>query len=215
MINRNISDQINAQNTLIIALKLITIVGVSEFLIKIFLINAGPFSSSIELVLEGGFLTFLSGISIFFFLILPEKKRIEEEYKSFMYTIGQEIFAIDNIAIITATDEYGKIIYANDKFCQISGYAREELYGKDHRIVNSGYHPKHFFEEMWKTILSGKSWHGRVCNISKYGNIYWVQAYVVPIFDEKGKLEKYVSFRFDITDQILAQAALDSANKIL
>ena len=109
--------------------------------------------------------------------------------------------ALDEHTLMSITDRSGKIIDANTGFCATSGYTREELLGETHRLVNSGIHPKSFWVDMWKTIASGKPWRGEVCNRSKEGDLYWVDATNVPCFDAEGNIEKYVSLRVDITDR--------------
>jgi len=113
-----------------------------------------------------------------------------------------QMMALHESAIVSETDIRGNIIFANDMFCQISGYSREELMGKNHRILKSGLHPDSVYEEMWKTISSGNVWKGIVSNRAKNGSIYWVKAVVLPILDEKNIPIKYVSARIDITAQI-------------
>ena len=107
--------------------------------------------------------------------------------------------AIDQHAIVSATDENGDIVEVNDKFCAISGYSRRELIGKNHRIVKSGIHPDSLYQEMWETITGGSVWQGTVCNSKKDGGYYWVEATIVPILDEQGRPWRYISIRTDIT----------------
>ena len=108
---------------------------------------------------------------------------------------------LDDYAIYSVTDRQGRIVEVNSGLCRISGYSREELLGRDHRILNSGHHPKSFWEQMWSTILAGNPWQGEVCNRAKDGQLYWVQSTNVPQLDAEGNIEGFVSLRFDITEQ--------------
>jgi PAS domain S-box-containing protein len=114
--------------------------------------------------------------------------------------LNQLLSAINQSAIVSTTDKKGKIIKVNDNFCKVSGYTKEELIGSDHRIVNSGVHPKEFFEKIWSTILSGQIWIGEIQNKNKQGDFYWVYSVIAPLFDENKQIDRFVSIRFDISE---------------
>ena len=109
--------------------------------------------------------------------------------------------ALDASAIVAEADTKGHITYVNDKFVEISKYSREELIGHDHRVLNSGYHPKSFFQNMWISISKGDVWHGEIKNKSKDGGYYWVDSTVYPVKDLNNIITSYISIRFDITDK--------------
>ena len=116
--------------------------------------------------------------------------------------------SLEQFFIVAHTDIRGKIISVNENFCKISGYTEKELLGKDHRILNSGTHPKEFFHNLWDTILRGNAWNGTVCNKKKDGSLYWVETFIFPNKLEK-EITSFTAIRFDITEKMNLQQQLN------
>ncbi len=126
--------------------------------------------------------------------------------------LDNQKFALDQHAIVSITDLDGRISYANDRFCEITGFARDDLIGRNHRIINSGTQPPAFFEALWQTISAGQVWHGDLCNHSRAGIPYWINATIVPLVGSDGRPEQYIAISTDITARVLAERKLGELN---
>jgi PAS domain S-box-containing protein len=132
---------------------------------------------------------------------ITERKLVEENLKQSLKEIADYKYALEESSIVAITDQKGVISHANDNFCKISKYSREELIGQDHRIINSGYHSKEFIKDLWVTIANGKIWNGELKNRAKDGSIYWVDTTIVPFLNDEGKPYQYLAIRADITER--------------
>jgi PAS domain S-box-containing protein len=129
---------------------------------------------------------------------LKNKHKLLDEYKN----------AIDVSAAVTKTNPQGMITYANDAFCEMSGFAREELINHSHSIIKEPNAENSFFQDMWETISRKKVWKGCIKNSKKNGETYYVRSSIVPILDEHEQIVEYIAFSHDITDILKQEEVL-------
>ena len=181
-----------------ILFRIILIIFVVELFIMLLLrtvnLNLEPLP---EAVTDGLLLSLLSFPFLYFWVIRPfiisEKRSIQNliDYK----------YAIDQHSILAITDVEGTILDANDLFCEISEYSKEELIGKNHRILNSGNKTKEYWKSMYRDLAKGFIWKDQILNKAKSGRLYWVDSTIVPIMDKNNKPKKYISVRTDLSLQ--------------
>lgn len=139
----------------------------------------------------------------------------ENKVKTATRQLQEYVNAITQCTILSITNRNGVITFANKNFIELTGYDETELIGKPHSVINSGYHSKAFWKEMWNTVMKGNTWHSEVCNRKKNGELYWVDSFIVPISDEHGKIDKFFSFRFDITARKEKESEILNLNRQL
>jgi len=139
---------------------------------------------------------------------------INRRLEDALYERDREHLALDHHALVSVADARGAIIYANERFCRVSGYSRDELLGRNHRIVKSGVHPPEFYQDLWRTIARGDIWQGDICNRRKDGSLYWVNSTITPFLDEAGRPYQYVSIRTDISAIKTAEGELSKLSRI-
>ncbi|MCT7949572.1 PAS domain S-box protein [Ancylothrix sp. C2] len=132
---------------------------------------------------------------------ITAQKQVEAKLQNALFELEFQNFALDQSAIISMTDAEGIITYVNQKFCEISGYSKDELIGETHVLMNSGYHSEEFYAQMWDTISQGKLWKGEFKNRAKNGSFYWVDTTILPVLDSQKKPIQYLSIRLDITER--------------
>lgn len=174
-----------------------------------------------NLVWLGGGLIALSGIGVAWWVkrrmvgLMDERAGLTQALHETLRDLSFQKHAMDEHAIVSIANAAGDIIYANDNFCKVSGYPRSDMLGQSHRILKSGIHPETMYQEMWDTIVSGRVWHGEVCNRARNGHLYWVKTTIVPFLDTNGLPYQYVSIRTDITAAKEAEAQLQKSKQEL
>ncbi|MFI8494283.1 PAS domain S-box protein [Peribacillus butanolivorans] len=145
---------------------------------------------------------------------ISRRKRAESDLRVSIKELEDMYYAINQSSIVAITDEKGIIVDVNDKFSEVSGYKRSELIGHTHQLVNSGYHSKEFFDDMWKTIQNRKVWNGEIRNRAKDGSYYWVDTTIVPFYTVEGKPFQFLALRYDITERKQTEEMLHRQDKL-
>ena len=202
--------------------KVLGLIALLEYSIMLLFEVLPPLPPWLENGLDAGLLSLIATPFLWRWIVVSDRERRKaeqtliqknEEIELARNHLEQFRRAIDAFSIVALTDASGVITEVNDKFCAISGYSREELLGKTHRIVNSGIHEAGFFREMWATIGEGKIWHGEICNRRKDGELYYVDSLIMPFLDAAYHDRKYIAIRHDITDRKKAAVELERLAK--
>ncbi|WP_434657697.1 PAS domain S-box protein [Sulfurimonas sp. NW9] len=123
-------------------------------------------------------------------------------YHDEIQKLKQYKMILDHNSIVSKTDVNGIITYVNDKFCEASGYSKDELIGKNHRIIKHPDNPEHIYQHMWDTIKNKKIWQGTLKNRKKNGEAYYVKSTIAPILNSYDKIIEYIAARIDVTDLV-------------
>ncbi|AZQ64515.1 PAS domain S-box protein [Flammeovirga pectinis] len=135
-------------------------------------------------------------------LDVTETTQKEQEFSNIQSELDSRINIFNTAALVSETDLYGTITFANETFAKLSGYTPAELIGKPHSIVRHPANPKSLFKELWDKVQNGQMFQGTYRNQARDGSHYWVQATIAPVLDKDGKPIKYIGVRFDVTHQI-------------
>jgi diguanylate cyclase len=139
---------------------------------------------------------------------VTETKHMQRENNALLNLVrSNRIMSVQNVR--------GHIVEANDAFCAISQYSREELLNKNHRILNSGFHSPIFFANMWNTITQSRHWTGEICNRAKDGTLYWVEAVIAPLQNSNGEVDRYISIANNITPRKKQEEELRKSQELL
>ncbi|WP_338845572.1 PAS domain-containing protein [Massilia sp. W12] len=172
--------------------------------------DINDYKSKTELTAQKLFTSVISSLRAYESLLLAEKSRAELLASMAKTKILKQ--ALDQHSLVAITDQYGKITYANDKFCHVTQYTQQELLGQDYRIFNSAYHSKQFFADLWRSIGMGQTWQGELRNRARDGSYFWVETTIVPFPGPDGQGAQYVAIHTDVTERRRAQENWQSAN---
>ena len=178
-------------------IQIVSVVWISEALIMGLFEFLPKMPPIVEALIDASLLSVIVYLCFWYWISKPLRQENSEK----TLELDSYIKALKKFAIISKTDIHGQITYANQHFANISGYTIDELVGKDHRLINSDYHPKSFFKTMWDDLLQGRPWQGHIKNKNKNGTEYWVNSTIIPVFDQNEKIKEFVSVRYDITHE--------------
>lgn len=145
---------------------------------------------------------------------ITERTKAQEDLEKNIQELADYKYGLDEASIVAITDQKGIIKHVNENFCKISKYSREELIGQDHRIINSGYHPKELIRNLWTTIANGQIWKGELKNKAKDGTAYWVDTTIIPFLNSAGKPYQYLAIRSDITQRKKNEEEIFKLNRL-
>lgn len=151
--------------------------------------------------------------------VFEEQNIDKNKFMDTLFLLNEYKSAIDESSIVSKADKRGIITFVNDKFCEISGYSREELIGKNHNIIRDPSMTKEFFKNLWKTILKKETFRGVVTNKAKDGTPYYVDTTIVPIVDKNDEIVEFIAIRHDITqiyeqERIIKEQYIDPLTQI-
>ncbi|WP_190759849.1 PAS domain S-box protein [Microcoleus sp. FACHB-68] len=146
---------------------------------------------------------------------ISDRKQTELALQKSIKQLAQFKWGLDQSAIVAIADCQGTITYVNNKFCKISQHSRQELLEENHNFLNSNYQSAESLKQLWSTISAGKVWQGEIKNCAKDGSHYWEDTTIVPLLNNAGEPEQYLSIRYDISDRKRAEEALKQANETL
>lgn len=132
---------------------------------------------------------------------ITDQKRTEDTLESLIDDLADLKLAMEESTIVAVTDARGAFTEVNRAFCEISGFSMDELLGSDPRILNSKFHPKSFFTDLWNTIQGGNVWRGEIRNRAKNGEFYWLDSVIVPRLGPDGLPQRYLVLSMDVTER--------------
>jgi diguanylate cyclase (GGDEF)-like protein/PAS domain S-box-containing protein len=137
-------------------------------------------------------------------VLLLAKQGVERAFAE----LSTYLQAIDQHALVSVIDPSGRIIQVNDKFCQMSGYSQKELTEQNRNMSDSYAHTREFYAGLWKVIERGDIWKGEVCSRAKSGDLHWLDSAIVPLKDDAGRIDRYISIQIDCTERKQAEEQL-------